>query len=100
MTGVAAPHLLTLAARVTPKDGVLFQQLQDEAVLLNLDSGQYFGLDPVGTRIWSLLVEGKTLPDVVSAIATEYEVDAARCEADLLKLLGDLEEQGLVAVTR
>ena len=100
MSGVAAPHLLTLAARVSPRDGVVFQQLQDEAVLLNLDSGQYFGLDPVGTRIWNLLADGKILSEVVSVIVAEYEVDAARCEGDLLKLLGDLEEQGLVTVIR
>jgi hypothetical protein len=97
MTGAAA---LTLADRVSPREGVLFQQLQEEAVLLNLDSGQYFGLDPVGTRIWNLLAEGKELPEVIMAIAAEYEVDAARCKADLLKLLGDLEEQGLVTVIR
>ena len=100
MSGVTAPRVLTLTARVSPRDGVLFQQLQDEAVLLNLESGQYFGFDPVGTRIWSLLAEGKALPEVASAITAEYEVDAARCEADLLKLLGDLEEQGLVTVIR
>ena len=100
MTGIAPSAELTLAARVAPREGVLFQQLQDEAVLLNLDSGQYFGLDPVGTRIWNLLTEGKALQEVMSTIVAEYEVDAAQCEADLLKLLGDLEEQGLVTVTR
>ena len=100
MSEVPALQLLSLTARVAPRDGVLFQQLQDEAVLLNLDSGQYFGLDPIGTRIWNLLAEGKALPEVTSMIVTEYEVDAVRCEADLLKLLGDLEEQGLVTVTR
>jgi len=100
VTGIAPSAELTLAARVTPREGVLFQQLQDEAVLLNLDSGQYFGLDQVGTRIWNLLVDGKALPQVVSAIVEEYEVDSAQCEADLLKLLQDLEAQGLVAVTR
>ena len=100
MTGIVPPTELTLAARVAPREGVLFQQLQDEAVLLNLDSGQYFGLDEVGTRIWNLVVEGNALPQVVSDIVEEYEVDSDRCEADLLKLLQDLEAQGLVAVTR
>lgn len=100
MTGDAAPAALTLAARVMPREGVLFQQLQEEAVLLNLDSGQYYGLDPVGTRIWNLLAEGKALPQVVSTIVAEYEVGSEQCEADLLKLLGDLEAQGLVAVSR
>ncbi len=97
MSSSAAP---TLVASVSIRDGVLFQQLQDEAVLLNLDSGQYFGLDSVGTRIWNLLAEGKPLPQVVSTIVAEYEVESERCAADLVKLLGELESQGLVSVSR
>ena len=91
---------LTLTATVTPRQAVMFQQLQEEAVLLNLDSGLYFGLDPIGTRIWNLLAENQSLPQVVSTIMAEYEVDIEQCTSDLLKLLGDLEAQGLVAVTR
>ena len=100
MTGNASPDGLTLTAQVAPREGVMFQQLQEEAVLLNLDSGLYFGLDPIGTRIWNLLAEGQSLPQIVSTIMAEYEVDNEQCKADLLKLLGDLEAQGLVAVTR
>ena len=94
------PGGLTLTAQVTPREGVVFQQLHDEAVLLNLDSGLYFGLDPIGTRIWNLLAERQSLPQIVSAIMAEYDVDDEQCQADLLKLLGDLEAQGLVLVTR
>ena len=99
MTG-NAPGDLTLTAKVTPRPGVMFQQLQEEAVLLNLDSGMYFGLDPIGTRIWNLLAEDQSLPQIVSTIMAEYEVDIEPCTTDLLKLLRDLEAQGLVAVTR
>ena len=94
------PDDLTLTATVTPRQAVMFQQLQEEAVLLNLDSGLYFGLDPIGTRIWNLLAQGQSLPQIVSTIMAEYEVDIEQCTSDLLKLLGDLEAQGLVAVTR
>lgn len=100
MSGAATTAAVTLADRVAVREGVLFQQLQDEAVLLSLDSGQYFGLDAVGTRIWQLLAEGMPLSDVASTIVAEYEVDRERCEADLVKLLGDLEAQRLVAITR
>lgn len=100
MNGGPASTALTPSAKVTVREGVLFQQLQDEAVLLNLDSGQYFGLDPVGTRIWNLLTEGQSLPQIVSTIVAEFDVGGERCEADLLKLIGDLEGQGLVSVSR
>ena len=91
---------LTLTASVSINKGVLFQQLQDEGVLLNLDSGQYFGLDGIGTRIWNLLATGKSLPEIASTIVSEYEVGRTQCEADLLKLIGDLDAHGLVSSSR
>lgn len=91
---------LTLTSRVRIAEGVLFQPLENEAVLLNLDSGVYFGLDPVGTRIWQLLAEHGLLADIARTIVAEYNVTDEQCAADLLTLVGDLERQGLVAVVR
>jgi len=89
---------LTLDSHVRINDDVLFQELQGEAVLLNLKSGVYFGLDPVGTRIWQLFPDNERLADVAKAIVTEYEVTEDRCATDLLALVADLEKQGLVSV--
>jgi hypothetical protein len=96
--GQNLPNLPTLASRVRVNDDVLFQELQGEAVLLNLKSGVYFGLDPVGTRIWQLFADHDLLTEVAQAIVAEYEVAEERCAADLLTLVADLERQGLVAV--
>ena len=46
----------------------LFQELQGEAVLLNLKSGVYFGLDPVGTRIWELFAKHDRLPEIARTV--------------------------------
>jgi len=80
-------------------DDVLFQELQGEAVLLNLKSGVYFGLDPVGTRIWKLFAEHEVLSEVAQAVVAEYDVAEDRCSEDLLKLVDDLEKQELVSVS-
>jgi hypothetical protein len=56
--------VMTLDSRVKVNDDVLFQELQGEAVLLNLKSGVYFGLDPVGTRIWQLFAEHELLAEI------------------------------------
>jgi len=89
----------TLASRVRVNDDVLFQELQGEAVVLNLKSGVYFGLDPVGTRIWQLFAAHELLSEIVPTIVAEYDVTEDRCSADLLALVADLERQGLVAVS-
>ena len=91
--------MATLTSRVRVNDDVLFQELQGEAVLLNLKSGVYFGLDPVGTRIWQLFAEHEVLGEVAQAIVTEYDVAEDRCSEDLLKLVDDLEKQELVSVS-
>jgi len=72
--------------------------LDDEAVILNLNSGVYYGLDAVGARIWSLIQEPRTVNDIRDTLLEEYEVDAGRCERDLLALLRELADQGLIEV--
>jgi hypothetical protein len=80
-------------------DDVLFQELQGEAVLLNLKTGVYFGLDPVGTRIWQLFAEHELLSQIVTAMVGEYEVTGEKFAGDLLSLVGELERHQLIAVS-
>ena len=77
---------------------MLFQELQGEAVLLNLKSGIYFGLDPVGTRIWQLFAEHDALSEIAQVITDEYDVSRERCETDLFMLVTELERQGLISL--
>jgi hypothetical protein len=89
----------TLASRVRVNDDVLFQELQGEAVVLNLKSGVYFGLDPVGTRIWQLFAAHELLSEIAQTIVAEYDVAEDRSAADLLALVTDLERNGLITVS-
>jgi len=90
---------ITLTSRVRVSDAVVSRDLEGESVLLHLTSGVYFGLDPVGTRIWHLLNEPRGLPDVLDALVDEYEVARGQCERDLLRFVGQLREKALVEVS-
>ncbi|MGO9603687.1 MAG: PqqD family protein [Candidatus Binataceae bacterium] len=72
--------------------------LAGEAAILNLKSGVYFGLDPVGARVWSLLQNPLTLAEICDALSQEYDVERGRLEADLRELISDLTEHGLVRI--
>lgn len=74
----------------------LFQKLDREAVLLNLHTEQYFGLDPVGTRMWQVLAETNSLDKTVQTVLGEFEVDEARLRQDLAELVAKLVEKGLL----
>lgn len=84
------------AVRVLFKDDVLFRQLDDEAVLLDLDSQRYFGLEEVATRLWALLAENPSLPTARLTLLQEFETDAGTLDRDLRVFLGQLLERGLV----
>lgn len=89
---------VTLAHRVRRADPVLFQEVGDEAVLLDLSSESYFGLDPVGCRVWQLLEGAPTLASVHGALCAEYDAAPERIRTDLLALVTDLAEAGLVTL--
>jgi hypothetical protein len=70
--------------------------LADDAVILDLQAGVYYGLNAVAARVWNLIQEPKTVAQIRDAIVDEYDVDPDRCECDLRLLLGDLMARGLV----
>ena len=76
---------------------VLFQPLEQEGVFLNLKTEQYYGLDPVGTRIWQLLNETQDLEATIHAMRAEYNVEELRLRSDIEKLTSRLRERGLLA---
>ena len=82
--------------RLSPE--VLFQEVSGEMVLLDLESEQYFGLDTVGARIWSLMESGASERELVDRLLAEYEVGRETLEKDVAELLDQLAEAGLIEV--
>jgi hypothetical protein len=90
---------MTLAddRRFAPSPDVVSRVLDGEAVLLDLASGKYLGLNPVATRAWELVCEGKTVGEVRAALLGEFEVEAPVLDADLPPLFADLLARKLIA---
>lgn len=83
---------------VTLSTEVLIQDFGGEAVLLDLASESYFGLDQVGTRIWQLLGEHGDLEQAARAFLDEYDVDETRFMKDLTDFVAELSEAGLLTL--
>lgn len=94
----SVPDSLTLDTIVVAAPGQLSSTLENEEVILNPETGIYYGLADVGARIWSLLKEPCTIASICEAILAEYEVDRERCQQDVLALLSQLAEAQLVEV--
>ncbi|HVT05542.1 MAG TPA: PqqD family protein [Thermoanaerobaculia bacterium] len=86
------------SGEITIPKSVLFQKVGEEIVLLSLDSGVYFGLDPVGARIWELISEQKSLDEVAETIAAEYDAPRETIDGDLESLVKELQEKKLISI--
>ena len=84
------------AQRVVRAPDVLSRVLDGEAVLLDLESGTYFGLNDVGTRVWELIGAGMTLGEIRAALLAEFEVAPEVLERDLESLVTALNARKLV----
>jgi len=88
---------MNLDSKLTIPPQVMSRLVGDETVLLDLESGLYFGLDNVGQCIWDSVSEGKDLGATVDAVVAEYDVDKAQAEADVIEFASTLVERGLLA---
>lgn len=86
---------LTLDDTLERSADALFRELESEAVLLNLRTGVYYGLNPVGTRAWQLLAERSSLARVADVMLDEFDVARDVLERDLLALGTQLVDAGL-----
>ncbi len=85
-----------LPAAVAIGDAVLFQELEDEVVLLNMSSQQYYGLNDVGASMWKSLMEVRNVATAGDLLSKEYAVEPAVLRADLETLVRDLLKAGLL----
>lgn len=90
---------MQLNQRFQVSDDVIAREVAGEMVLLDLASGLYFGLDPVGSRIWQRLSEGPcSMAEVCDLIEAEFDAPRDRIEADLVALLAQFSEKKLINI--
>jgi hypothetical protein len=81
---------------IAPTPSAVSCELAGEAVILDMNSGRYYALDPIGTRIWQLLETPCTAESLCARLLEDYDVDPARCYHDVSTLLNHLAGHGLV----
>lgn len=89
---------MNYSKKIKKKDTVFSQEIDGEVVLLDMASENYFGMDAVGSDIWRLLQEGKTLQETYDVLRKDYDVTSEQLKHDLEAFVGRLLGSGLVAV--
>jgi hypothetical protein len=89
---------ISFSDRVRVPEDVLISTLQEESVILNLNSERYFGLDNVGTRMFSVLTNSVSIAAAYESLTREYDVDPQLLRVDLTSLIENLLQQGLLII--
>ena len=89
---------MDLKTKLSIPPQVMSRLVGDETVLLDLASGEYFGLDCVGKRIWESVAEGDSLGAAVEVIVAEYEVEESEAQADVIEFANKLIQRGLFVI--
>lgn len=87
---------MRLSDTITIADTVFAQEIDDEMVILDTISEEYFGLDEMAAVIWQHLSQSGSLQNVYDAMVEVYEVDAAALEKDICRFVQELADAGLV----
>ena len=83
---------------VARNEAIVFTDLDDTVVMMDVDEGQYYELDPIGARIWTLIEAARPVAEIWDALAGEYDVDPDTCRHDTLEFLQTAGEHRLVQV--
>ena len=71
-------------------------KLHDEQVMLDIEKGKYFSLNPVATRIWEILEQPKELTELCSKLMEEYDVEMEQCKKETNEHLKEMIKMGLI----
>ena len=89
--------LQSAAKVVACRDTIIDAKIDDEIVALSIEHGTCYGMNRVGSRIWTLLAKPIRICDLCAALLAEYRVDPKVCERQVLDLLEELRAEGLIA---
>lgn len=81
---------VNLNTRVNQLKELVEAKIDDEVILLSIETGKYYSLDPVGSRIWELIKEPVSIGALCDQLMEEYKVDQSTCEKDCMELIEDL----------
>jgi len=92
-------NLVTDDLRIKQSEEILFQDIEDELIILNINDENYLGLDQVGTRMWNVLLNSNTTKHAYNQLLEEYDVEPNTLKKDLNNFINNLIENNLVKLT-
>ncbi len=95
---MSSEKTIDLKATIARNDDIIFSDMGEETVMMSVDKGEYYGLDPVGRRIWELLDKPTQVAVIRDYLCAEYNVTVEQCVTDIMPFLDQLVEKEILKV--
>ncbi len=89
---------ITLNTTIKRNPELVSTDVDGEKVMMSIENGEYFGLDPVGSRIWEMIENPIRVESLVNLLVDEFDVTKEQCEIDTLEFLNELADKKLIFI--
>lgn len=89
---------ISLESTISQIDDIVASDIEDEKVMMSIEKGEYFGLEPIGSRIWEMVESPVKVSAIIDALLGQYDVDRETCQQDVLAFLVELDEAGIIQI--
>ena len=90
---------LSLQSVISRNPLLVSSEIDNERIMMNIKTGEYYGLDAIGNRIWTLLEKPIKISSLIEILVAEFNVSANQCESDTMEFLNLLSEKKLIIQT-
>lgn len=88
--------IIDINSKIVRDNEIISSDMDEETVMMSIESGEYYGINPVGSRIWALLEQPHSVSEICDTLREEYDVKPAECQQDVLEFVNKLLEKKLV----
>lgn len=95
---MSSKETLDINSAVARNEGIIFSNMDEETVMMSIEKGEYYGVNPVGRRIWELLETPVTVSAMCDTLCGEYNIEPEQCSKDVLAFLEQLSAKDVIKV--
>ena len=77
---------------------IITNEIDDEVLMMSIEDGKYYGLNAVGSEIWKLIEEPKTLEEIIPALMEIFEIDEDSCRKESLEFIESMIKNNIILV--
>jgi len=91
-------YKIDLNSRVVKNEEIISTDMDEETVMMSVELGEYYGVNPVGSRIWKLLDKPVLVSEICRTLQAEYDVQPGQCQTEVMEFVSKLLEKKLIVI--